>query len=109
VAARNTTESINTIIHERARLLILTLLASYDQNEMVFTELQKRLELTAGNLSVQLKTLEKNNYVTITKQFIANKPQTSVSITDEGRKALEAYLSEIEQLILRIKKDRKAS
>ncbi len=96
-------ESFNNVIHERARLLILTVLASNGHNKLNFKQLQNFLQLTAGNLSIQLKTLEKHGYIIINKQFIANKPQTSVAITDEGRKALEQYLSEMEKIIQSIK------
>ncbi|MFP4012795.1 MAG: winged helix-turn-helix domain-containing protein [Chitinispirillaceae bacterium] len=99
------------VIHERVRLLVLTSLASSEEPEMTFKELQKLLETTAGNLSVQLRTLEKSGYVAIKKEFIGNKPQTSVSLTSQGRSALESYLSEMELLLkgMRAKKSKKDS
>lgn len=87
------------VIHERVRLLVLTSLASSEEPELTFKELQNLLETTAGNLSVQLRTLEKSGYITIKKEFIGNKPQTSVSLTGQGRSALENYLSEMESLL----------
>ena len=90
---------LNKIIHERARLLILTCLASNETAEISFTELQKKLEFTPGNLSVQLKKLDKAEYLTIHKTFKDNKPHTTVAITPKGSKALKAYIDEMEDII----------
>ncbi|MFP4162536.1 MAG: winged helix-turn-helix domain-containing protein [Chitinispirillaceae bacterium] len=93
------------VIHERIRLLTLTSLASSEEPELTFKELQKMLETTAGNLSVQLRTLEKSGYVIIKKEFVGNKPQTSVCLTIQGRNALEKYLSEMENLLKGLKEN----
>jgi DNA-binding MarR family transcriptional regulator len=91
------------IVHERSRLLILTYLASSDEAEVKFTELKDKLEMTAGNLSVQLKTLRKAGYVSIRKQFKDDKPLTTASVTPRGRKALEDYVAAMEQIIATFK------
>ena len=54
---------LNKMIHERARLLILTYLASKDKKEISFNELQERLDFSSGNLSVQLRKLQQADYV----------------------------------------------
>jgi len=90
---------LDRIVHERARLLILTRLASSMSAETGFTELRDGLGLSAGNLSVQLRTLEEAGYVAIAKSFRDNKPFTGVSITQEGKKALEGYLGELEVIV----------
>ena len=48
---------LDKVIHERSRLRILTFLASSVSGEVAFTELRDALGLSAGNLSVQLRTL----------------------------------------------------
>lgn len=90
---------LDKIIHERARLLILTHLASMDKKEISFNALQEKLGFTSGNLSIQLKKLQAVDYVKISKTFKENKPHTTVSITIKGTKALNAYLDEMEGLI----------
>ncbi len=99
--ARNDFEPIATdkVIHERGRLLILTYLASSEKKAVSFSELQEKLGFTSGNLSVQLKTLKKAEYVTVDKQFKDNKPLTTASITPPGRKALSKYLEDMQKLI----------
>lgn len=96
--------SLNKIIHERARLLILTYLASNEKMEISFNELQEKLGFTSGNLSIQLKKLKAVEYVKISKTFKANKPFTTVSITLRGTKALNSYLDEMEGLIKALRK-----
>ena len=94
---------LNKIIHERARLLILTYLASNEKEVVSFTEMQERLDFTSGNLSVQLKKLMEAGYVTISKTFKDNKPYTTVSITPDGTQSLKNYLEEMEKIINAIK------
>jgi DNA-binding MarR family transcriptional regulator len=55
--------------------------------------------MSAGNLSVQLKTLEEAGYVQIEKRFVANKPYTGVGLTVRGQKALSDYLGELEVIV----------
>jgi DNA-binding HxlR family transcriptional regulator len=55
--------------------------------------------MTAGNLSVQLKTLEEAGFITTKKYFSGNKPRTDVSITGTGRDKLLEYLEELETLL----------
>lgn len=95
---------LNKIIHERARLLILTYLASNERKKVSFNELQKSLGFTSGNLSVQLRKLEQADYVDIHKAFKANKPYTTVSITPRGFDALNSYVAEMEGIIKTLKK-----
>jgi len=57
------------IIRERARLLILTYLASSDVKAVAFSAIRDALDFTAGNLSIQLKTLMEAGYIGITKEF----------------------------------------
>jgi DNA-binding HxlR family transcriptional regulator len=92
------------IIHERARLLILSYLASSDAKAVAFGEIRDKLEFTAGNLSVQLRTLEEAGYIAITKEFRNNKPLTRASLTAKGGSALKQYMEEMDGLIKRLRR-----
>ena len=96
---------LNKIIHERARLLILTHLMSNVKRQVSFSELQESLKLTSGNLSIQLKKLKEAEYLEINKTFKDNKPYTTVLITPRGAKALNAYVEEMEEIIQALKKN----
>ena len=91
--------AIDKLIHERVRLLILTHLASSEKDEVSFNEIKEALELTPGNLSVQLTKLKDAGYVQIHKTFKDNKPYTTVMITQTGRDALTEYIAEMESII----------
>ncbi|NSW91669.1 MAG: transcriptional regulator [Firmicutes bacterium] len=95
--------SIDKIIHERVRLLILTYLASAKEKHIPFNEIKNSLDVTAGNLSIQLKNLEEVGYVKIQKKIKGRKPLTLVSLTHEGLTALENYINEMEEIIAAIK------
>ena len=92
------------IIHERSRLLILTYLASSDLKAVPFSELREALDFTAGNLSIQLKTLTEAGYISITKEFKDNKPLTRATITAKGASALRRYIGEMDSLIKGLRK-----
>lgn len=96
--------SMDKIIHERARLLILSYLAAGEYKKVPFLELKQKLDLTAGNLSIQLRNLEEAGYVIIEKRIDGRKPATDVMLTPEGMKALHEYLTEMEELIKSVKK-----
>ncbi len=94
--------ALDRIIHEPARLQIISYLATGGK-DVSFTELTEKLDLSAGNLSVQLKRLEEAGYVSIAKSFRENRPLTSVSLTRPGMDALKRYLQELELIIARMK------
>ena len=99
--------NLNKVIHERARLLILSYLASSKYESLSFNELKEALEFTAGNLSIHLKSLEEVKYISINKIFKDNKPLTSISITPEGIEALNEYLDEMESIIKSLRRAEK--
>ena len=94
--------ALNRVIHEPARLQIVSYLAAGGR-EVSFAELSEKLGLSAGNLSVQLKRLEEAGYLSITKSFRENRPLTCVTLTRPGMKALKNYLQELELMIERLK------
>lgn len=95
--------SFDKIIHERARLVILIHLANSNKQKITFNELKENLDLTSGNLSVQLTNLEQAGYIKIHKTFQDKKPITKVSLTPEGLSALKNYILEMEETIKTIK------
>ncbi len=80
---------VDRVVHEPARLAILTVLASAE--EVQFKFLEEALGLTRGNLSSHVSRLEEAGYLTVTKAFEEKVPVTSYRITARGRKALETY------------------
>jgi len=91
---------LDKVIHERARLMILTYLAGLEGRSLAsFQEIKDALEMTSGNLSVQLKNLEQAGYIAIEKRFEDNRPVTEARLTREGQKALTQYLDEMERII----------
>ncbi len=80
---------VDRVVHEPARLAILTVLASAE--EVQFKFLEEALGLTRGNLSSHVSKLEEAGYLTVTKAFEEKVPVTSYRITARGRKALESY------------------
>jgi DNA-binding MarR family transcriptional regulator len=88
---------IDDVIHGRLRLGVMAYLANAEVAD--FNELKSVLEVTQGNLSVQLRKLEEAGYVTIEKGFLGRKPRTRVRLTDGGRAAFAAYLEALGKLI----------
>lgn len=64
-----------------------------------FNTLKELLNLSDGNLASHIKALEEVNYITVNKQFIGRKPNTTYSGSKEGKKAFHAHLRELESLI----------
>ena len=90
-----------TMLDDRTRLSIVTLLATSADAWLSFTEIQEKAELTPGNLSSHLRSLEEAGYVQVIKQFRGRRPLTTVRITDAGKAALERHIEEMEELIRR--------
>ena len=90
-------EELDRLIHERIRLGIVSALAANDS--LSFADLRDVLGTTDGNLSVHARKLEDAGYVRVSKGFEARKPKTEYSLTAKGRRALEAYLAQMEQIL----------
>lgn len=88
---------IDDVIHGRLRLGVMAYLTNAEVAD--FNELKSVLEVTQGNLSVQLRKLEDAGYVSIEKGFLGRKPRTQVRLTAEGRKAFAAYLEALGRLL----------
>jgi DNA-binding transcriptional ArsR family regulator len=86
--------SLDRIIHEPARLMIVTIL--YAVTEADFLYLQRECVLTQGNLSSHLAKLEEAGYVVISKTFKGKYPLTICSLTKNGREAFEGYVRKMQ-------------
>ncbi len=91
-------EGLDRVIHERARLGVLTSLVAH-QKGLIFGDLRDLCGLTDGNLSRHLHVLQEAGLVEITKGFAHNRPQTVCRITDLGRARYLDYLSVLEQVV----------
>ena len=81
--------SFDRLVHEPARLAILTALSACKKADFVF--LRNLTGLTKGNLSSHLMKLEQGGLVGIEKAFEGKQPITYVSLTGEGREVLKSY------------------
>ena len=80
-------EDINKAFESKARLGIMSVLLV---NESIdFVSLKNLLELTDGNLASHTRNLEELGYIRSYKQFIGRKPNTTFSVTPEGKEAFK--------------------
>jgi DNA-binding MarR family transcriptional regulator len=91
-------KGLDRVIHERARLSVLTSLIT-NHRGLTFGDLKQLCDLTDGNLSRHLAVLEKEKMVEIVKGLDHNRPQTSCRITASGRARYLEYLSTLEQVV----------
>lgn len=91
-------EGLDRVIHERARLSILTSLISNPKG-VTFADLKQLCALTDGNLSRHLRVLEQAKMVEIAKEHERNRPLTVCRITTSGRKRYLEYLTILEQVV----------
>ena len=92
-------DGLDRLIHERARLGLLSSLIAYPKG-LRFADLKQLCALTDGNLSRHLQVLQAAKLVEISKGFDHNRPQTVCRITARGRKRYLDYVSVLEQVIL---------
>jgi DNA-binding MarR family transcriptional regulator len=98
-ASRFAYDGLDRVIHERARLSVLTSLISHAKGQP-FGELKQLCGLTDGNLNRHLTVLEDAKLIVISKGVEHNRPQTTCRITPLGRKRYIEYLAVLEQVIL---------
>lgn len=92
-------EGIEKIIHEKARLSILTSLFVNVREGCDFNELKQLCSLTDGNLSRHLQILEEYDLISIDKSFENRRPRTHCKLTRNGKKRYRQYLEELEKVI----------
>lgn len=87
---------IDRVVHEPARLAILTVLASCEEADFLF--LERATKLSRGNLSVQLTRLEDAGVIEIQKRIEHKRTLTTARLADQGRRTLAAYWESMEAL-----------
>ncbi|MTK64595.1 MAG: helix-turn-helix domain-containing protein [Methanobacterium sp.] len=97
-AGRFAYEGLDRVIHEKARLGVLTSLVAHPKG-LLFGDLKQLCGLTDGNLSRHLQILQEAHLVETVKTFESNRPQTTCRITAEGRKQFLDYLTVLEQVV----------
>lgn len=89
---------LDRLIHEKARLSILSSLASHADG-LVFSDLKTLCVLTDGNLSRQITQLQEAGLVEVWKGHRGNRPQTLVRLSKEGRKRFLEYMAVLEGIL----------
>ncbi len=85
------------VIHQPVRTRIMALLQA---NEFAsFKDIKNRLELTDGNLSSHMNTLEKEGYIEVEKYFEQKRPKTVFHLSKKGRKAFLDYIETLKNFI----------
>ena len=88
---------LDRVIHEKGRLAIMSMLAA--SPELSFTELRDTLDMTDGNLTTHIRTLQQEGFVSVAKSYQNNRPLTTCSLTAAGRKAFAEYINLLEQIV----------
>jgi len=91
-------EGLDRVLHEKARLGILTALLTRPEG-LLFVSLRELCALTDGNLSRHIQVLQEAALVEVWKSYEGNRPQTLVRLSRAGREQFQAYLQELERVI----------
>ena len=94
---KNPFDSLDKLLEHRTRLQIMTVLVSNDASD--FNSLKELLDVTDGNLASNIKALEKEKYVSVSKSFIDRKPNTKYKATEKGRNAFRKHIDALEMLV----------
>jgi len=94
-------EKLNPLFHDKVRFGILLIILIEEQVD--FSYLKEKLNLTDGNLASHLRVLEQNNIIISIKTFINRKPKTYYRFTDKGKKEFLEYLESLKEILKNIK------
>jgi DNA-binding MarR family transcriptional regulator len=94
---RVTPGDLDSVIHERVRLGITSLLAA--RREVDYVELRTLLKVTDGNLAAHLRVLERAGYVEVEKAFVDRTPRTTYRLSASGRKAFARHVEALASLL----------
>jgi DNA-binding transcriptional ArsR family regulator len=89
-------EEIDKVIHEPARMKIMSNLYFVESMDAIF--LLRQTGFTWGNLATHTKKLEAVGYIEVKKEFIKRKPHTMFILTKKGRDAFESYIKKMKHL-----------
>ncbi len=88
---------MDELLLSRVRLAVIAELVAVDW--ATFTDLQKSVKATNGNLSAHLGKLIEGGYVIERKRFVRRRPQTRYRLTEVGRVALLRHVERLQALI----------
>jgi len=91
-------DGLDRVIHEKARLSIVTSLATHPQG-LLFNDLKELCTLTDGNLSRHLQILSEAGLVEVWKGYKNNRPQTLCRLTEPGRRRFLDYVNVLENVV----------
>ena len=92
--------ALDEIIHQPARLRIMSALTSLAPREQVdFSYLKEKLSLTDGNLGAHLRSLEEAGYVAVEKTFVERRPKTFLAASPAGRKAFASHVAALQEIL----------
>ena len=91
-------EGIDRLLHEKARLGIMTSLLAHPDG-LLFNDLKELCSLTDGNLSRHLQVLNEAGFLEVCKGFLSRRPQTLCRLTQDGRGRFVEYLQVLEKVI----------
>jgi DNA-binding HxlR family transcriptional regulator len=91
-------DGLDRVIHEKARLSVVTSLATHPQG-LLFNDLKELCTLTDGNLSRHLQILTESGVVEIWKGYKNNRPQTLCRLTEAGRRRFLDYINVLENVV----------
>jgi len=94
---KNPFEQLDRVLEHRVRLQIMSVLIANDSYD--FNSLKEILNVTDGNLASNLKALEKEKYLSVSKSFVDRKPNTKYKATEKGRNAFKKHLDALEALL----------
>ena len=89
--------NLDRVIHEKGRLAIMSLLAA--SPDLSFTELRDTLNMTDGNVTTHIRTLQEAGYISVAKTYQNNRPLTTCVLTVKGRKAFVEYINSLEKIV----------
>lgn len=90
-------DQLDKAFESRVRLGLMSVLAVNDWVE--FGELKQLLDVTDGNLASHVSALEKKGFIEVRKKFVGKKPNTSFSVTKQGKEAFANHINALEQLL----------
>jgi predicted ArsR family transcriptional regulator len=88
---------LDELVHQSTRLRIVAYL--YENGATTFPELRQALDLTEGNLSSHLRTLEDADVVAVEKTFVDRRPQSTYRLTDHGTERVERHAQRLADLL----------
>ena len=89
--------SVDKLIHEPARLAVITILDAVESADFLY--LQRATQLTKGNLSVHLGKLELAGLIEIQKTFQGKIPRTLCKLTMKGKESFQVYKDQLKGIL----------